>query len=55
MTAFKAKHGSINCRELIKCDLMTPEGQQYFRENNLLRRTCAACVGTAIDLLSEAV
>ena len=34
---FTEKHGTINCRELIQTDLMTEEGQNYFKENNILR------------------
>ncbi|MFT3780505.1 MAG: C-GCAxxG-C-C family protein [Nibricoccus sp.] len=55
MSAFGEKHGSVLCRELIKCDLSTPEGQQYFKDNELLRKTCAVCVATAIDLVASEV
>ncbi len=35
---FEDKFGSTNCRQLIGCDLNTPEGQAYFKEN--LRERC---------------
>jgi len=50
LSAFKQRHGSIHCRELIGCDLLTAEGQQAFRDRNLLRETCARCVKTATEL-----
>jgi hypothetical protein len=35
MELFTAKFGSINCRELIDCDLGSDEGQEFFHANNL--------------------
>lgn len=35
---FESRFGTTNCKELIGCDLATPEGQQYFKENHLLAR-----------------
>ena len=32
---FEAEFGSSNCYELVGCHLDTPEGQAYFKENNL--------------------
>jgi len=50
---FKAKHGTLICRELIRCDLRTPEGQQYYKANDLIHHTCAWCVQTAQGLLEK--
>lgn len=44
---FKDRHGSIMCRDLIGCDLMTEEGQSDFKGRGLLRSVCAECVRTA--------
>lgn len=52
---FSEAHGSVRCRELIGCDLRTPEGQAYFRQNDLLHRTCLLCVRTAAKLTAEAI
>lgn len=51
---FKQRHGSIQCRELIDCDLQTPEGQQSFKDRDLLHTTCARCVRTAADWVASA-
>jgi len=32
---FEAEFGSSNCHQLIGCHLGTPEGQVFFKENNL--------------------
>ncbi len=54
---FAAKHGSILCRELIPCNLLTQEGQKTFKENNFKELRCARFVYDAADiaenLLSE--
>ncbi len=35
---FEKKFGTTNCKGLIGCDLATPEGHQFFKENNLIAR-----------------
>lgn len=52
MSRFESEHGSCTCRTLLKgCDLNTPEGQRYYKENNLHTTTCAECVRTAVKAL----
>lgn len=53
LAQFKRRHGSIICRDLIGCDLQSPEGQQLFKDKNLLRETCAKCVQTASELVAS--
>jgi C_GCAxxG_C_C family probable redox protein len=36
ISQFERQYGSVNCRQLIGCDLATEAGQQYFMENNLM-------------------
>lgn len=51
---FKDKFGTYNCRGLLNnCDLMTEEGQKYFKENDLKNKICMPCVHTVIELLEE--
>ena len=47
---FIAKHGSISCKELLGCNLQTPEGQQFFKENNFRDLKCARYVHDASEL-----
>lgn len=54
MARFEQRHGSCLCHVLLGgCDLRTAEGQQYFRDEDLLRKTCAGCVRTVVEVLDE--
>ena len=54
MDEFSKKHGTILCRELLDgCDLMTEEGQEYFKENDLLGKLCVPCVQSIVMILEE--
>ena len=51
---FEQRHGSCLCRVLLGgCDLRTPEGQQQFRDHDLLRKTCVGCVRTVAEIMAE--
>jgi C_GCAxxG_C_C family probable redox protein len=51
INAFEERYGSVNCRQLIGCDLATEAGQQYFMENHLMEH----CLQYAEDATSMAV
>ena len=54
MSRFESKHGTCLCRTLLDgCDLNTPEGQQHFKENDLLNRTCKPCVQSVVEILED--
>jgi C_GCAxxG_C_C family probable redox protein len=55
LNRFKERQGSVLCRELIKCDLRTADGQKYFKENDLLHKVCVGCVQTASELVCGAI
>jgi C_GCAxxG_C_C family probable redox protein len=48
---FKAKHGSIVCKELLDCDMSTPEGLQEFKDRQLIETHCARFVKDAAEML----
>jgi C_GCAxxG_C_C family probable redox protein len=53
---FEGQHGSVNCRQLLGCDLATEAGQRFFMENNLMERCyqyAGDATGLAITLLAE--
>lgn len=50
---FKACHGSIVCRDLLGCDLSTPEGAAQAREKKLFSRACPPYIETAAAILEE--
>jgi C_GCAxxG_C_C family probable redox protein len=54
MSQFQSKHGACLCRALLNgCDLQTPGGQRFFKENDLLNKTCKGCVKTVVETLDE--
>ena len=50
---FIAKHGSISCKELLGCNLLTPEGQQFYKENNCRDLKCVPYVHDAAEFAEE--
>jgi C_GCAxxG_C_C family probable redox protein len=50
---FKAKHKSILCRELLNCDMSTPEGLHNFKDRNLAKTHCERFVKDAADILED--
>jgi len=53
---FEGQFGSVNCRQLIGCDLATEEGQRYFMENHLMERCleyAEAATSMAVLLIAE--
>jgi C_GCAxxG_C_C family probable redox protein len=50
---FIEKNGSLMCKELLGCDLSTPEGQAYAREKGLTRTVCPLLVRDSVDILES--
>lgn len=50
---FSKKHKTINCGELVNCDLKTEQGQMYFNENGLFDKVCVECVRSSVEILDE--
>ena len=56
MARFEERHGSCLCRVLLEgCDLRTAEGQQFFKEHDLLHKTCVGCVQSVVEILAQIV
>jgi C_GCAxxG_C_C family probable redox protein len=56
ISRFEKQYGSINCRQLIGCDLATESGQRYFIENNLMEsclQYAEEATRLAISLIAE--
>jgi len=49
--AFTAKNKSIKCRELLGCELDTPEGSRIFKEKDLKNTKCMKFVQDAAEIL----
>jgi C_GCAxxG_C_C family probable redox protein len=48
---FSARHGSLVCRELLGCDISTPEGAKLAQETGLFRSKCPQLVRDAAELV----
>ncbi|WP_026474624.1 C-GCAxxG-C-C family protein [Alkaliflexus imshenetskii] len=52
-TAFKARHHTTCCLELLGCSLRTPEGQEKFKDEDLKNKICSPCVESAVGILES--
>ena len=50
---FKARNGSLTCKDLLGCDISTTEGHELAREKNLVATTCLKFVRDAVEILDE--
>jgi C_GCAxxG_C_C family probable redox protein len=52
---FKSRNGSVVCRELLGCDVCTPDGYNTAIEKGLFRNFCPKMVQDAAEILEEIV
>ena len=50
---FKSRNGSIVCRELLGCDLSTPDGQKTFVDKKLRDTLCTKLVRDAAEIVGQ--
>lgn len=50
---FKAVNGSVQCKELLGCDLGVPEGMQEAKDKQLFTTTCPKMVKDACEIVEE--
>jgi len=50
---FRAANGSHICRDLLGCDVGTPEGKAYFNEHDLMKTVCTKMVASAVEILEK--
>ena len=53
MDRFSEANGSCICNELLGCDIRTPEGRQYARDNHLFTEFCPKMVASAAEILES--
>ena len=53
--SFKARHGSLNCSELLGLDVLSEQGHGEFKEKNMKETHCVRYVEDAMNLLEEAM
>ena len=44
---------TTSCRDLIGCDLNTPEGSAKFKEERIMENVCADCVKRAVEIIES--
>jgi C_GCAxxG_C_C family probable redox protein len=55
MARFRERHGSLFCRELLGCDLGTPEGRQEAHDKRLVEELCTRLVADATEISAEII
>ena len=55
MKGFSETCGSCLCRNILGCDISTPEGYRYAREHNLFKDCCPRLVAAAVAVLEEII
>lgn len=50
LETFREENGSYICKELLGCDLATPEGKEYAMEHNLFTEFCPQMVASAVKI-----
>ena len=56
MAGFRERFGTLQCRELLGCDLNTDEGQKAYKDKNHRETTCLDCVrhaAAAVEAMSR--
>ncbi len=53
LNRFQEKHGSLICRDLLQCDIGTPEGYRRACDKGLFDRICPHLVDSAVEILEE--
>ena len=48
---FKTQFGSLMCKELLGCDINTPEGNDYYEKNNFFETKCYQYVKKAAEIM----
>jgi len=48
---FKKRNGTVLCREILGCDISTPEGMKTAQEKGLFSTTCEKIVKDAAEIL----
>ena len=52
---FKGRNVSVLCRDLLDCDISTPEGMKLAKEAGLIKQTCPKFVKDAAEILDQLI
>jgi len=52
---FRKRHQTLDCKGLLGCNIMTPEGRETAKQQNLFKTVCPKFVEDAADILQEMI
>lgn len=55
LESFSQKCGSYICKELLGCDISTPQGAEYARSKKLFSDICPKLVGASASILEQVI
>ena len=50
---FRARHGALACKDLLGCDIGTPEGLKISNEGKLHEHLCPRLLDSAVEILED--
>ena len=50
---FTSRNGSIKCKDLLGCDISTPEGREFQKKNKLYKTVCPNYVQSAAEIIEQ--
>lgn len=53
MDRFREANGSYICKDVLGCDISTPEGMEHARNNDYFKTICPKMVESAVKILEE--
>jgi len=55
LSEFQRRNGTLLCRELVGCDLRTPDGQKHFHDSDAKGKVCAKAVRDAVEIVEQSL
>ena len=52
---FKGRNVTVLCRELLDCDISTPEGMKRAQQEKLIKKCCPKLIQDAADILDQLI
>jgi C_GCAxxG_C_C family probable redox protein len=52
---FKARNVTVLCRELLDCDISTPEGMKRAQQEKLIKKCCPKLIQDAAEILDQLI
>jgi C_GCAxxG_C_C family probable redox protein len=53
VSKFRFRNGSITCKKLLGCDISTPAGMKFAKEQNLIETLCPKFIQDAAEIIEQ--